>query len=224
MVNQQEKFTQYEDDATSHYPSDVLDALKEMIAGHGNVHIHGAKGSGKSELLRILAANLTDQKNIIFVPQEYDFCRRHENLPNVKFFPPGLDPWTILIKKEPDVVIVDGDESLRAKNGKQFPSGEPIDDEFLPYQHEHTLWDMTNKHIQVLSAGEHSVYEMNEHLKEYGMGAYGMNYDLDVEIKKALKDDGTLWFSLDVKDVKHLRTRKVEGMKSMLQLISKKRS
>lgn len=203
------------------YPSDAISSIKEALENGENIHIHGQRESGKSTLLRLLAQEFSKEPYALFIPQWYDVYDKHEDLPLATFLPPGLDYWHILQKKKPEVVIVDGDDSLQAKNGKQFPSGEPIEEEFLPYQHEHTLWTMTNQHIQVISAGEHSVPEMNEHLKEYGMGAYGMNYGLDIEIVKETSHNGNIRFNLMVKDVKYIRTQKIEGMRSMLQSISK---
>jgi hypothetical protein len=188
---------------------------------YGNIHVHGPQGSGKSTFLRLLAKHLEHPSTVVFVPEKFTLGEKLESYPDAKIFPPGLDPWNLILKNAPDAVIVDGDNTLMAKNGKQFPSGEPIDEDYLPYQHDGTLWELTNKHVQVLSAGERTVQEMNDHFREYGMGAFEMNYAADVEISKQDKEDGTPWFDLKINDVSELRYRKMDGMRAMLQSISK---
>lgn len=206
------------------YPSDVLDSLKEAVAGNKNIHIHGEEGNGKSTLLRFLATKITDKHRIIYVPQDYDPDDIHEDLPQALFTPPGLDPWWSVLKRTPDAVIVDGDDTLKAVNGQADSAESLLDEDYVPYQHDGTLWDMTNRHIQVLSAGNRPVVEMNNHLREYGMGAYEMNYDLDVEIKKESQEDGTPWFNLAVDDVKYLHVNKPKGMRDLLKSISESRT
>jgi nicotinamide riboside kinase len=203
------------------YPQEQIAELKEILHNYGNVHVHGSEGSGKSTLLRLLAKYLEHPETVVYVSDKLKFGDSLEGYPDAKILPPGLDPWNIILKKAPDAIIVDGDDTLKAKNGKQFPSGEPIDEEYLPYQHDGTLWELTNKHVQVLSAGNRTVHEMNDHFREYGMGAYEMNYAADVEISRNDKEDGTPWFDLTINDVSKLRYRKMEGMRSMLQSISK---
>lgn len=167
--------------------ADIPESLSQAVSEGKSIHISGGAGSGKGALLGLLRDALDDNAEVMFVDERYmpEILLpgpAKEYIPSKK--PTGIalffDPVWNIVRPRPDVAVIDGDNVLQSYQD----NAELTNEEYLPYQHDDTLREFTvYKGIQVLSAGERSLAEMNAHLQEYRGADATLNYDIEVTIK-----------------------------------------
>lgn len=204
MVTTAERTISWEQDGIqNNYPTDSLVSLREAVKEGKSINIHGEAGSGKTTLLKLLV-NLMEDSHVIFVENSSSHTPIIEKIGSstVAILRAGTDPnWTIL-RSRPDVVFVDGDDSLRASSGISQYDGAEYSDDYLPYQHDLFLHRLLVGDVQVISAGTRTVDSINTHIKEYRPNLGNLDYDIDVRIRNLTEAARKPSFSLELM---HLR-------------------
>lgn len=169
----------------SSFPVKATERLFKAFSLGKSVHVRCNDNSASASLLWLLAQEFEPQGQVLFVDSSNSSFNTKDAVTkdkNIVLIDPFLDPMFHVLRIQPDVVIANGDNVLRAKTGVNYHTGIAYPKEYLKVQHQNMLYVLRKRNVQVLSSGTASLAKMQNDLRNHLREEVSLNYDIEVTL------------------------------------------